>query len=214
MIPALAAIAVVFIILLASETLWRNKKLRGLEQSRKLVHITVGSFIASWAFFMPLWHIQIIAALMLVVVLVSRTLKVFRGIHSVKRKTYGDLLYPISIGLVAALASSPWIFAAAILHMSVADGLAAVIGNKFGKGNSYKVFVETKSIIGTATCLVVSALIISWIILWSPAGFDVLMWPAILWVPVLVAAVENLSPYGTDNLTVPIIVVLSLSSLL
>lgn len=213
MLSALLAIGTVFAILVGSEYLWRSKRLQGEENARKLVHIVVGSFIAFWPYFVSMRYIQIIAGMMLVVIVLSRVLHIFRGIHTIKRKTYGDIVYPITIFILATWANSPEIFTAAMLHLSLADGLAAVVGNKYGKNNSYAVFGEIKSVAGTLTCTLVSAAIIASLFVFVPAQFDAVFWPLVLWLPLTVAALENISPYGFDNVVMPVTVMVVLNSL-
>ena len=48
-------------------------------------------------------------------------------------------------GLAGSHTHNHLLFAAAMLHLSIADGLAAVIGTKYGKGNTYKVFASARA---------------------------------------------------------------------
>lgn len=206
------AVGIVFLILVTSELLWATKQLRG-EMARKFVHMMVGSFVAFWPFIMSWEAIQIISVAFLVVVLVTRKLHVFRAIYAVRRYSYGEPLFALGIGLAATLTRSPWIFAAAILHLSLADGLAAIVGVRYGKQRRNIIFGHYKSIIGTATFWAVSFFIITAVVLMHGSDFTG-TWPLILWLPTVTALAENMSTFGIDNVIIPMLVVAALNPVL
>ncbi|HEY5668139.1 MAG TPA: hypothetical protein VIR03_03165, partial [Candidatus Saccharimonadales bacterium] len=125
------------------------------------------------------------------------------------RNITGELLFAIAIGLLASISSNKWAFTAAMLHLSIADGLAAVIGFGWGDTNSYKVLGHTKSIAGSTAFLVCSYLIL---IVYLALGHSTTSVLTILWLPWVATAAENISVKGTDNLIVPMAVALALSS--
>jgi len=196
----------IFIILVTSEVLWNTKKLKG-ELGRKFVHITVGTFIAFWPFYMSFHTIQIISVALFVVVLGSRYLKIFQAVHTVSRKTWGDIMFAVGVGLAAIFTKSDWIFVAAVLHLSLADGLAAIVGKRYGKGSGYKVLGYTKSVVGTATFWLTSLLILVFV---RQAGGITIAVSTFVWLPIACAAVENAGIYGLDNILVPLLVTLAL----
>ena len=203
MIDLILAIGPIFILLVVSEFLWRTKKLRG-EAARKFLHILIGSYVAFWPFFMAMWTIQLISLALLVVVYISHRYHIFHAINGVKRHTWGDVLYALGIGLTATVTKNPWIFTIAILHMSLADGLAGLVGSQWGKRNSYKVLGFSRSLIGTGTFIVVSYAILVATIPHQPLGMSVALMAAL---PFMAAAVENLGILGIDNVLVPLLVV-------
>src|SRR5690606_5932197 len=144
----LITLGVVFGLLLLAEQLRRKQIIHG-EIARKFVHITVGAFIATWPYYLSMLSIQFICLLMLVGVVASRFLSIFQAIHGVRRKTWGDMLFPLGIGLAAMLASEPWIFSAAVLHLSLADGAAALVGERYKKAGKYVIAGQKKTIVGT-----------------------------------------------------------------
>jgi dolichol kinase len=191
MLFILFSLAFIFILLVLSSFLW-NKNYVRLEVARKSVHIVVGTFIAFWPFYMSFEIIQWLSLAMLVVVLASKYWSLFPSIHSVARNTWGEVL---------------WIFMAAVLHMSLADGLAAVVGTTFGKKNGYKILGQHKSLIGTFTFGIVSMGITSAVVVNSDIAVTDITLPLLLMLPVAASLAENLSPYGSDNLWVPLLVV-------
>lgn len=203
MIEIIKAIGPIFLLLLISEVLWRSKVLRG-ESARKTLHIIIGSYVALWPRFLSFQQIQLISIALLVVVLLSHRLHIFHAINDVRRKTWGDSLYAVGIGLTATLTSSPWIFAVAVLHMSVADGFAGLIGTRYGKSNQYKVFGNTKTFMGTGTFIVLSFVILA---LFSQSCPTQTMPIFIALLPFMAAFVENIGVRGTDNVMIPLLIV-------
>ena len=195
-----------------TELLWRRGKLH-VEVSRKIVHIGTGVMIAFWPLYIKWEIIQVASVFLLIVVLVSHKYHIFKSIHSVKRITRGEILYPIGIGLCAFLEPVPWVFTAAILHLALADGLAAVAGVHFGKNTHYKLISHGKSLVGSATFFVTSfAIFVSASFLVSDNALPHLYgW--FLWSALVLTVVENISWYGLDDITVPLSVIVLLTVL-
>jgi len=194
---------VVFVILIVGELLVRNSK-RNDELSRKFIHIIVGSFVAFWPLYLNWNQILLMAAAFLIVVLISKWLNIFKAIHSVGRPTWGEVFFAITIGVMAIFVHSDLIFAAAILHMSLADGLAAVMGVKFGGSNQYKILGHKKSLAGS-----ISFIVVSLAILFTTLPITPLL--TIAGITLGATILENISILGLDNLTVPLFVALVLN---
>lgn len=198
----------VFMILVVSELLWRWRSIDA-EYLRKFVHISVGSFVAFWPLFLSWNMIIALSAAFVIVVIVSKYWNIFGAIHSVQRSTWGELLFAVAVGAVAYVTRDGWIYCAALLHMSVADGMAAVIGIRFGKPSQYLLFGYTKSIAGTLTFFIFSMAILIGYSTFSSAGFS--LWFIV--VALIATLLENIAVRGLDNLLVPILVALVLSAL-
>lgn len=195
----------VFLVLLGSELWWR-KHIMHSEFSRKFVHITVGSFVAFWPFFLTWNQIRLLSLSFLVIVGISKYLHLFRAIHSVQRPTLGELYFALAVGSVTFITHNKWIYMASLLQMSLADGFAAVMGVRFGK-QSYLVFSHRKSLVGSLTFFVTSlAILIAYMQLSS-----VDLAPAfIVGAAALAAVIENFGVAGLDNLLVPVVIALLL----
>lgn len=211
MIGMLIAALVIFLLLRLAEYLRKTGRMHG-EISRKFVHITVGTFIAFWPFFIDIVWVQFMCLAFFVVVLASRYFKWFPAIHGIERKTWGDILFPLGIGLTVLVADSPWIFAAAMLHLSLADGFAAVVGEKHGRTNRYLVFGYPKSYVGSATFLVISVGILAGLLILSPQ-FSAVGASMLLWLPLIATVLENVATKGMDNIIVPVVMAFLLNSL-
>ena len=197
----LITILVVFALLMVSEIWWRVRRGHG-ELSRKFVHITVGSFVAFWPYFLSVNNIKLLSLIFLVAAAASKYLHIFKAIHSVQRPTWGEFWFALVVGLLAfTTVHHPHIYTAALLEMSLADGLAAVIGMHYGNRHRYSVLGAPKSLIGTLTFFVTSCLILGGYAIYA-TGLS----PVLLVVPIAFVAtiLENLGARGFDNLLVPL----------
>jgi len=206
-------------LLVTSEVLWRAKLMRG-EVARKFVHISVGTFVAFWPYFMSWGQIVLMSAAFLVGILGShylskylpKNLQIFHAVHSVSRRTRGLIFFPVGIGLSALLSPEPIVFTAAILHLSLADGLAAVVGKRYGLMHQYKVHNYTKTLAGTATFYLVSTIIVISVILFSGTPITWPVVPLLVWLPMAATLIENLAVAGTDNIFVPLLIIIVLQA--
>ena len=200
------AVLGVFAILVLSEVLWRLKIIRG-ELARKFIHISVGSFVAFWPYFMTWQEVQLMSLAFLLVVIVSWKFTIFHAIHKVKRKTWGEVWFPIGIGIASIVSPSKEIFAAAILHVALADGFAAVIGTAYGKAHHYRFFSYRKTVIGSLTFWFISTCIVIGTLVAVGSVSPLIAGLLIFWLPIATTFVESFAILGTDNVIIPIIVI-------
>lgn len=212
MIAGAIAVLVVFSILIVAEKISNHEKLNP-EIARKFVHITVGSFVATWPFFMERNIIYALCAAFVFVIAVTRISGLFPSIHKVHRKTFGDILFPLGIAGTLFLTDNPWIFAACILHLSLADGFAALVGEKYGTKNSYNIMGYKKTAAGNIAFLLISLGITVALIAFDPSGFNNIAVATLFLVPIFSTTVESISVRGTDNIFVPISLALLLTAL-
>lgn len=211
------ALAPIVIILLTSEYLWRKKIVKG-ERARKYIHILAGIWMAFWPFYIPFDGIFILGCMALVFLLYSRFAHVFGAIYAVKRRTYGEIFYAVAIIICSYYGQEPWIFTTSILLLALADGGAAVVGRLWGINNQYFVFGRNslrKSVIGTLAFIVFAY--VSIFVGWLVGGNYVLneyLFVALVVLPMGVTILENVSPYGIDNLVTPVLATLLLNSLI
>jgi dolichol kinase len=213
----LLAVLPIGFILLFSEYLWRKNIIKG-ERARKFIHILAGVWIAFWPFYIPFDGIFILGCMALVFLLYSRYSHVFGAIYAVKRRTYGEIFYAIAILFTSYYAQEPWIFTVSILLLALADGGAAVAGRLWGLNSEYLVFGRKslrKSIAGTTTFVVLAyvSITIGWIMGGSFVLYDNLA-IAFFVLPFFATILENIAPYGLDNLLTPLFATVLLNSLL
>ncbi len=211
MIAVILAGLVISAIVIISEYLGRSGKLGG-ETARKTVHILGGIFIASWPSFMSFRTIELLSLVAIVVILAVRYLKLFGSLHNVDRVSAGDIMFALGIFATALITSNKWIFAAAILQLSLADGLAALVGTHFKSQQLLRIHGERRTVAGTLTFFIFSLLILMWLTLIVHSGLREL---AVYtpWLALQATAIEFISIWGTDNILVPVYVALVLSSL-
>ena len=197
------------ILLLLCEFVIHICKLKG-ENARKLVHIVIAIYAASWAFYLPPTIIALISIILVSMVIVFQKYTILHSFKTVKRITYGEIWYPLGIGLSAILFTDSYVYAIAVLHMGLADGLAAVVGVGMGKeAKRFTVRKQTKSIAGTLVFITTSFVLYMayWLVISSVPIFSQSVSNAIaisLSSAIIVAFVELLSPKGSDNILVPI----------
>jgi dolichol kinase len=200
-------ILVVLLLLVASEIWWRKRRPHD-EFSRKFIHVTVGSFAATWPFFLSWDQILGLSAAFLVGVLFSQYLNIFQAIHAVERPTWGEVCFALAVGVLALVTRNPAIYLVALLHMGLADGVAAIVGTIYGKSNTYMVFTHVKSIAGTLAFLAISLTLLIAYATVAPIPINA---GIIVVLALLATALENVAIKGLDNLLVPLVVAAALT---
>jgi len=197
-----------------AEIAWRNKLLKG-ELARKSVHIAVGTYVAFWPYFLPKQSIQLIAVAATLTLVVIKRLDLIKVMHDINRWSIGDVLFPVSVLLVLSYANANWIYTVAILFLSLADGMAAVIGRKYAsKAHTFNLLGSKKTLQGSLGYLVFAYLSLA--IGYMLGGKETMMsipMLAFVGVPVLSTLLEAISPFGLDNIVVPLFILLAFNSL-
>jgi len=209
MLAILACLAGVAAILISAEILWRKKILRG-EYQRKFVHILVGTFVAFWPWLISFRAIQLLALLMLFCVSIVQHYKLFHFTKEPARVSYGFIFFALAVLATSLITNNKLFFALAILNMSLADGFAAVVGQKYGKPWRYLILTHRKTVVGTMTFWFISLLILGTGLLFS-ANLMPHYLPLLLFLPPLLVILENLPGLGSDNIFVPLAVVIVLN---
>lgn len=209
MLSVAFCIAVVFVLIMLGEYIAQRNQ-HYPEFNRKFVHISVGSFVAFWPLILSWNQIIFLSVAFVAVISVSKFFNIFKAIHGIKRATWGEVYFGLVVGLLALITQDGWIYMTALLHMSLADGFAAVIGMRYGKKNRYTVFGSLKSAKGTLTFLFISIGLL--------IGYALFGDPTVALLPLAAIAVgatllENAGVRGLDNLTVPVWVAVGLTVL-
>lgn len=176
------------------------------EITRKIVHIGTGNVILlAWWLDIPAM-IGITAAIIAsAVTLLSYRLPILPGINSVGRQSLGTFFYAVSIGILVACfwyLQQPQYAALGIMVMAWGDGLAALVGQRFGQ-HKYQILGAQKSWEGSLTMCLASLTIILLILIGVQGNFWQ-TWVISLVVAVVATGLESFSFLGVDNLTVPL----------
>ncbi len=183
----------------------------GTELTRKIVHLVSGLALASWPFFVNWSTIVVLEVLFLVAVGLSRWLKIFGSQSAVNRLSWGEFFFPLGALLLIFLGAPRWLFVLAILHLALADAAAALVGVRYGSTNSYTVLGHKKSLAGSGAFLLVSASLMVGVYFLAPEYVSSYSLGLFIITPFITTIAENFGIYGTDNLLVPVTVLLLLS---
>lgn len=214
----IATLIFVFLVIAVAEFL-RKKFDLSSDFTRKVVHIGVGNWIFLWPFTFRYWYTVFIPpAIFIVLNYVSYKKEVFKAMErKEKAGGLGTVYYAFSLTVLSAAfwyVGQAWIAALGIMLMAWADGLADVIGRRYGS-HRYSMFGSIKSIEGSTGFFIIGILSSTATILFFAAFWNLVLPQSILLISVLISGfgtfIEALSPKGTDNLTVPILSCLILS---
>ncbi len=180
------------------------------EMSRTFSHIMVSNWWIIASLTMSSYWVVMAAPIFFVV---FNTLNaIFNWIPAInsnsKQRNIGTVYYAISVLFLTHLYFFDPVLRVAgglgILVMGYGDGFAAVIGQFFGK-HTFSIFQGKKSIEGSVAMLIVSVIVV---IAYLSYTTPVLSWSMVIVIPVLATLIEAISPYGLDNLFVPLITAL------
>lgn len=167
--------------------------------SRKATHILSGLVVVFFPEFLSSNEIYSLSIFFFFFLLLSKWKNILT-LHNVKRKTYGELIYPISIILLNYffLPNDAYAFKIGILVLAFSDGLAGWIGEKIDYKPIY-VFKHKKSIGGSIIFLISTFLIY---IAFFGAATEILI--PILAVSLILTILEFFVILGFDNLIIPV----------
>jgi dolichol kinase len=159
------------------------------EITRRIAHISAGLLALLAYLLLPVWLYVVAVSMIGVIFAFSQYKNVLTSVHSVKRHTYGELFLPL--GLVAGLMASGFvatIYIPAILTLTFADSFGGLVSDIFKKQRK----MIRGSIVFFLTCFVI-------LLVYSDST-----WYNAFLITLALTAIEHYSPYGSDNLTVPL----------
>lgn len=180
------------------------------EFTRKFVHILVGNWVFIVPFFTDLWAVVLIPFIFIIIN--SLSLK-YKLISSMERNddSLGTVYYAVAMFFLSGIGFMlNWMMLPLIglLTMAYGDGLAAIIGKKWGRKKPFS-FAPEKSLVGFFTvvisCLIVSVAVMFYFNLRSdfPRPFPILAVIALV-TGLFTGFIELTGKRGCDNLSVPI----------
>ncbi|MFA5432233.1 MAG: hypothetical protein WC319_05100 [Candidatus Paceibacterota bacterium] len=166
--------------------------------SRKISHVGAAILVYLMPIFLMRDEIIIIGLFFALLLFFTRRTSIFSSIHSVQRKTFGEVFLPLGVILCALLFVPENIvaFQFGILIMGISDALASLVGEKFGN-HTVKIFGHKKSIEGCLMFFISSLLIVY--LFTQRLDFSSLI------VVTILTGVELLLVLGLDNLILPIV---------
>jgi phytol kinase len=134
-------------------------------------------------------------------------IKKIRGKTSAAGHGMGLVYYSITWTILAYLFfDNMVVIAIGILSMSYGDGLASVIGIKFGK-KKYKVLGDEKSYVGSFSMFIFTFITMVIALFYYNINVTFYVILVLLLIAFIASIVEGLTPKGLDNLTVPFVCV-------
>lgn len=169
--------------------------------SRKFVHIMVGNVL----FILPLFTTRfamtfLAAAPFILLTFLMSPKSPIKLDHKVSTSGHGLGLvyYAISWTVLAFFFfDQPWIIAVGIAAMSYGDGLASLIGQKYGK-HKYNILGDAKSIEGSLAMFFVLIFSLAGVLLYYGQPINAL---TVVMVSLVATLLEGITPKGLDNLT-------------
>ena len=191
------------------------------EASRRAVHAITGTLVA----LCPLWFaaptgVYGLAALFVGVNLWAVPRGVFGGMHGIRRRSWGTVLFPVALllalfGCWTLGAGRVFALQAAFLTLALADPAASLVGARYGR-RRYRIGRAEKSWAGSAACFAVAFGCVFAVLAWTgqPSGLGLAGWMgAALVAAALATAAEALGGEGWDNLGIVIAVATPLVAL-
>ncbi len=173
------------------------------ELSRKIIHIGTGPVILlAWLFHIPK-NIAFFSTFFITIALgLNYQYRLLPGIEEIERKSFGTIAYGISITLLLLLFWPRYSLSLSIgvLSMAFGDGLAGLIGKTINSPK-WSVLGQTKSIAGTLTMGFIVAITTTAICSLNNLQIEPL---EILVISLIATFLEQISPWGIDNITVPV----------
>lgn len=180
------------------------------EFTRKLIHISVGILI----FFAPAIFTTALPALSIATFFIlvnyfALRLGLLKGMHGIKRATYGTVYYPLAFLILVILFwyRAPLVMALSILVLALANSAAAIVGESHKAPTVYRLTSDKKSIEGSMAMFVITFVIVFGGIMQFalPSHRVIELAIAVSGITALTAtAWEAISSRGLDNLTVPL----------
>jgi phytol kinase len=180
--------------------------------ARKFLHIMTGNIAFILPLFQTRWIMAFLAAgpFIIFTFLMSpySPLKSLRGKTSEAGHGLGLVYYAITWTVLAyVFFDHREVIAIGILAMSYGDGLASLIGSRYGK-RKYVVFRDTRSYVGSAMMFVCTFMLLVVALVFYAKPLSLTGAAYLLGIAGVCTVVEGATPFGLDNLSVPFVAAL------
>ena len=169
---------------------------------RKIIHIGIGPLIPIAKFLKIDQNSALIfTGIVLLMVFINYTYKLFPTIEDVERKSYGTLFYRLSLFILIYLFwdEDPYALINGFFIMTFGDGLAGLIGKSFNS-KEWIFLKQKKSLLGTMTMFLISLIVVCSIGYAQQNSLNLNYFTIAFFATLL----EQFSILGIDNFIVPI----------
>ncbi len=204
------------LLLVFNELNYRRLKVKG-EITRKFAHFTATLAVVPFPYIFPShWYVLILASVFFAVLFITHQIKQLNSIHDIERQSIGSYLLPFSIYitfLIADLTGNKFIYILPMLILAICDPMAAILGININTyNNRIKLFGKKlkKTRLGSGAFLVTSFVISIIALYFHDVSFELKTFWLALAISVASTLAELFSWRGSDNLTIPLSVLLIL----
>ena len=209
-------LAGISILLIFNELNYRRLKIKG-EFTRKFAHFTSTLAVVPFPYiFTSHWYVLVLAIIFFVILLFTQKIKQLNSIHDIERKSIGSYLLPLSIYitfLISNLSDNKYIFILPMLILAISDPMASILGmNIVNYNGKIKIFGRklAKTYLGSGAFFVSSFIISIIAFYFHFRVFDLKTFWLALIIAITSTLAELISWRGSDNLTIPLSVVMIL----
>lgn len=204
------------LLLIFNELNYRRLKIKG-EFTRKFAHFASTLAVVPFPYiFTSHWNVLVLAIVFFLVLLISKQIRQLKSIHDIDRKSMGSYLLPFSIYvtfLISDLSDNKFIFILPMLILAICDPMASILGGNIEVYNGkIKIFGRklAKTYLGSGSFLVSSFVISIIAFYFHFKVFDLKTFWLALTIAIAGTLAELISWRGSDNLTIPLSVLLVL----
>jgi len=203
MLGVVAAIVVIFAV---AEALRKYAHIK-IEATRKFVHISAGLITLSFPYlFTSHVSVLVLSAGFLFLLLLSQRYHFLDSVNAIRRRSFGSLAYPVIIYVCFWMylqKDNLLFYYLPLIIFIISDPLAAFVGMKT-KWIPYRLGKDAKTVAGSLAFLVSSFLLAGGVLV----VYEQLPFASVVSCSLLLAAgttlAEAVSPWGLDNLFIPL----------
>lgn len=213
----MATLAASFLTLFGSAEWMYRKEWLQAEWSRKFVHIVTGLITLLFPLVLTShWQVLFLSVSFGVILVISKKLSLLQSINGISRESHGSILYPLAVYLCFVVFEEKgqliW-FYAPILTMAICDPVAAFVG-KTRAWKPYQIGKDTKTMSGSLGFICSAFMLLLVLFALLQVSLAVPLVVAALVVALIAAFTEAISQDGTDNIWIPIVVIICLGFLI
>jgi len=187
----------------SAEFLYKRKL--SADITRKIVHIGSGIMAALLPIFLDLKTVIVIGGGFFLFLVWSKRKNFLNSVHKINEESIGALLYAPSLTLTAIIfwPINQLAFQGAALVLGLADGIAGIVGGRYGK-RKYSI-TGIKTVEGSIVFFLITALILSAILFANSSQPFFSKMVFVFGGSLLLTVIEALFGKGWDNLFIPIV---------
>lgn len=169
------------------------------ELGRKSTHLFSTLSVVLLLSFCHLGEIAVIGVVFTGILLATRRMSLWQSLYKVKRRSWGEVIFPAGVTAAALLASSETAFAMSMLFLGFGDTLASLVGQHYGR-RRLPIF-KSKTWLGSIACLVTCYII-------GAAFVGHLLSLPVISLAIIVTMAEVIGWQGLDNILIPLVTVI------